>query len=120
MTSAKFDVVGIGDAIVDVIAHPDGAFLEREGLVKATMTLIDAPGAEALYQLMGPAVEISGGSVGNTMAGLASLGGTGAYIGKVRDDFLGQVYRHDITATGVRFDTPAATGGPRTAGCLML
>jgi sugar/nucleoside kinase (ribokinase family) len=120
MTSANFDVVGIGNAIVDVIAHADDAFVAREGLVKGTMTLVDAPRAEALYQVMGPAVEISGGSVGNTMAGLASLGGTGAYIGKVRDDFLGQVYRHDITATGVRFDTPAATSGPGTARCLIL
>ena len=104
MTEASLDVIGIGDAIVDVIAHADEAFLKREGLVKGTMTLIDAPRAEALYRMMGPAVEISGGSVGNTMAGIASLGGTGAYIGKVRDDFLGQVYRHDITATGIRFD----------------
>jgi sugar/nucleoside kinase (ribokinase family) len=120
MTSANFDVVGIGNAIVDVIAHADDAFLAREGLVKGTMTLVDAPRAEALYQLMGPAVEISGGSVGNTMAGFASLGGTGAFIGKVRDDFLGEVYRHDITTVGVRFDTPAATSGPGTARCLVL
>ena len=120
MTSANLDLVGIGNAIVDVIAHADDAFLAREGLVKGTMTLIDAPRAEALYQLMGPAVEISGGSVGNTMAGLASLGGTGAFIGKVRDDFLGGVYRHDITAVGVRFDTRAATNGPGTARCLVL
>src|SRR5215468_7872790 len=120
MTTENFDVVGIGNAIVDVIAHADEAILERERLVKGTMTLIDAPRAEALYQMMGPAVEVSGGSVGNTMAGLASLGGTGAYIGKVRDDFLGQVYRHDITAVGIRFDTPAATSGPGTARCLIL
>jgi len=120
MTSANFDVVGIGNAIVDVIAHADDAFLAREGLAKGTMTLVDAPRAEALYQLMGPAVEISGGSVGNTMAGLASLGGTGAFIGKVRDDFLGEVYRHDITTVGIRFDTPAATSGPGTARCLVL
>jgi sugar/nucleoside kinase (ribokinase family) len=120
MISANFDVVGIGNAIVDVIAHADDAFLAREGLAKGTMTLIDAPRAEALYQMMGPAVEVSGGSVGNTMAGLALLGGTGAYIGKVRDDFLGQVYRHDITAVGVRFDTPAAPSGPGTARCLIL
>ena len=120
MTTANLDVVGIGNAIVDVIAHAGDAFLAREGLVKGTTALIDAPRAEALYQMMGPAVEISGGSVGNTMAGLASLGGNGAYIGKVRDDFLGQVYRHDITAAGVRFDTSAATSGPGTARCLIL
>jgi sugar/nucleoside kinase (ribokinase family) len=120
MATANFDVVGIGNAIVDVIAHAEDGFLAREGLVKGTMALIDAPRAEALYQMMGPAVEISGGSVGNTMAGVASLGGSGAYIGKVRDDFLGQVYRHDITAAGVRFDTSAATSGPGTARCLIL
>ncbi|MBV8336019.1 MAG: adenosine kinase, partial [Alphaproteobacteria bacterium] len=120
MTTASLDVVGIGNAIVDVIAHADEAFLVREGFVKGTMTLIDALRADALYRMMGPAVEISGGSVGNTMAGLASLGGTGAFIGKVRDDFLGQVYRHDITAAGISFDTPAATIGPGTARCLIL
>jgi len=120
MTQATIDLVGIGNAIVDVIAHADDAFLAREALVKGTMTLIDADRAEALYAMMGPAIEVSGGSVGNTMAGLASLGGRGAYIGKVRDDFLGEVYRHDITAIGVRFDTPAATTGPGTARCLIL
>jgi sugar/nucleoside kinase (ribokinase family) len=120
MTPASIDVVGIGNAIVDVIAHAEEEFLAREALVKGTMTLIDAPRAEALYQMMGPAIEASGGSAGNTMAGIASLGGTGAYIGKVRDDFLGQVFRHDITAIGVRFDTRAATSGPGTARCLIL
>src|SRR5713226_6033468 len=120
MTPASLDVVGIGNAIVDVIAHADDAFLAREALVKGTMTLIDAPRAEALYQMMGPAIEASGGSAGNTMASIASLGGTGAYIGKVCDDFLGQVFRHDITAIGVRFDTLAATSGPGTARCLIL
>src|SRR5262252_6725289 len=120
MTQASFDVVGIGNAIVDVIAHTEEEFLAREGLVKGTMTLIDAARAEVLYQMMGPAIESSGGSAGNTMAGLASLGGAGAYIGKVRDDLLGQVYRHDITAIGVRFDTEPATSGPGTARCLIL
>src|SRR5215469_3573452 len=120
MTEASIDVLGIGNAIVDVIANAEDAFLAREGLVKGTMTLIDAARADALYQMMGPAIEASGGSAGNTMAGLASLGGTGAYIGKVRDDLLGQIYRHDITAAGVRFETPAATSGPGTARCLIL
>src|SRR5689334_24877119 len=100
MTRASIDVVGIGNAIVDVLAHSEEEFLAREGLVKGTMTLIDADRADAVYRMMGPAIEASGGSAGNTMAGIASLGGTGAYIGKVRDDFLGEVYRHDITATG--------------------
>jgi sugar/nucleoside kinase (ribokinase family) len=120
MTEASIDVVGIGNAIVDVIAHAEDAFLAQEALVKGTMTLVDAARAEALYRMMGPAIEASGGSAGNTMAGIASLGGKGAYIGKVRDDFLGQVFRHDITAIGVRFDTAAATSGPGTARCLIL
>jgi sugar/nucleoside kinase (ribokinase family) len=120
MTQASIDVVGIGNAIVDVIAHAEDAFLAQEALVKGTMTLVDAARAEVLYRMMGPAIEASGGSAGNTMAGIASLGGKGAYIGKVRDDFLGQVFRHDITAIGVRFDTAAATSGPGTARCLIL
>lgn len=120
MSSAALDVVGIGNAIVDVIARADARFLVDEALLEGAMTLIDAERAEALYQRMGPAIESSGGSAGNTMAGIASLGGTGGYIGKVRDDLLGEVFRHDITAIGVRFDTPAATSGPGTARCLIL
>ena len=120
MNSAVIDVVGIGNAIVDVIARADEPFLAEEGLAKGAMTLIDARRAESLYRRMGPATESSGGSAGNTMAGIASLGGTGGYIGKVRDDLLGTVFRHDITAIGVRFDTPAATAGPGTARCLIL
>ncbi len=120
MNQAPIDVLGIGNAIVDVIAHADEAFLEKESLVKGTMALIDAERAEALYRIMGPAIEASGGSTANTMAGIASLGGSGAFIGKVRDDLLGQVFRHDLTAQGVRFDTPAATEGPATARCLIL
>jgi len=120
MTQASIDVVGIGNAIVDVITHAEDAFLAQEALVKGTTTLVDAARAEALYRMMGPAIEASGGSAGNTMAGIASLGGKGAYIGKVRNDFLGQVFRHDITAIGVRFDTQAATSGPGTARCLIL
>jgi len=109
MISAAIDVVGIGNAIVDVIAHAEDGFLAEEGLAKGAMTLIDAERADALYAKMGHAIESSGGSAGNTMAGIASLDGKGGYIGKVRDDLLGQVFRHDITAIGVRFDTPAAT-----------
>jgi sugar/nucleoside kinase (ribokinase family) len=84
------------------------------------MTLVDEQRADEIYSHMGPGVEVSGGSAGNTMAGLASLGGSGAYIGKVRDDQLGKVFRHDIIAVGVRFETPAATSGPSTARCLIL
>jgi sugar/nucleoside kinase (ribokinase family) len=120
MMQPAVDVVGIGNAIVDVIARADEAFLAKEALVKGTMALIDAERAEALYRIMGPGIEASGGSAGNTMAGIASLGGTGAYIGKVRDDLLGDVFRHDMTAQGVRFETPAATTGPGTARCLIL
>src|SRR6266851_4060073 len=120
MAAATLDVVGIGNAIVDVLAHADDAFLLTHGLAKGAMTLIDAARADALYAVMGPGIEMSGGSAGNTMAGIASLGGAGAYIGKVRDDQLGGVFRHDITAIGVRFATPAATSGPPTARCLIL
>jgi sugar/nucleoside kinase (ribokinase family) len=120
MAAATLDVVGIGNAIVDVLAHADDAFLKRHGLAKGAMTLIDAARADALYAVMGPGIEMSGGSAGNTMAGIASLGGAGAYIGKVRDDQLGQVYRHDMTAIGVRFTTAPATAGPATARCLIL
>src|SRR6266568_294495 len=108
MAAATLDVVGIGNAIVDVLAHADDAFLATHGLAKGAMTLIDAARADALYAVMGPGIEASGGSAGNTMAGIAALGGSGAYIGKVRNDQLGEVFRHDITAIGVRFATAAA------------
>jgi sugar/nucleoside kinase (ribokinase family) len=108
MGETRFDVVGIGNALVDVIAHADDAFLEAQGLAKGTMGLIDAERAAELYALMPPALEMSGGSAGNTMAGLASLGGRGAYIGRVAADQLGEVFRHDIRAMGVAFGTPPA------------
>ena len=120
MTTAAFDVLGIGNAIVDVISRADEAFLGQHGLVKGSMMLIDEARAEALYAAMGPGVEVSGGSCGNTMAGVASFGGKGAYIGKVRDDQLGAVFGHDLKATGVSFETPRATSGPATARCLIL
>ncbi len=120
MKRESLDVVGIGNAIVDVLAHADDAFLEAEGLKKGAMTLLDEPNAERLYARMGPAVEVSGGSAGNTAAGLASLGGRAAYVGKVRDDLLGEIFRHDMRAQGVRFDTPPATSGPATARSMIL
>jgi sugar/nucleoside kinase (ribokinase family) len=120
MTSAAFDVLGIGNAIVDVMSRTDDAFLDKHQLNKGSMTLIDEARAEALYAAMGPCVEISGGSCGNTMAGVASFGGKGAYIGKVRNDQLGAVFGHDLRATGVAFDTNQATDGPATARCLIL
>jgi sugar/nucleoside kinase (ribokinase family) len=119
MTSA-FDVLGIGNAIVDVISRADDAFLGQHGLVKGSMMLIDEQRAETLYAAMGPGIEVSGGSCGNTMAGIASFGGKGAYVGKVRDDQLGAVFGHDLKSIGVSFETPSATSGPATARCLIL
>ena len=120
MQNEAIDVVGIGNAIVDVLSQADDAFLERQGLAKGAMTLIDGARAESLYGAMGPAREVSGGSAANTMAGLAALGGRGAFVGKVRNDQLGGIFRHDIRALGVAFDTPAATNGPPTARCLVF
>jgi sugar/nucleoside kinase (ribokinase family) len=118
--SAAFDVLGIGNAIVDVISRADDAFLAKHTLTKGSMMLIDEARAETLYGAMGPGIEVSGGSCGNTMAGVASFGGKGAYIGKVRNDQLGQVFGHDLRSIGVSFDTAAATSGPSTARCLIL
>jgi sugar/nucleoside kinase (ribokinase family) len=115
-----FDVVGIGNAIVDILSHADDAFLEAHGLAKGAMTLIDAERASTLYRAMGPAVESSGGSAGNTIAGVASLGGRGAFIGKVNNDQFGGVFRHDIRASGVTFDTAPSEEGPPTARCLIF
>ena len=114
------DVVGIGNAMVDVLAQADDTFLTDHGMVKGAMTLVDATQAAGLYKEMGPAVELSGGSVGNTMAGLAALGGTGSYIGKVHNDRFGRVFRHDLEALGIAFDTPSAVAGPPTARCLVI
>jgi len=120
MTDRTIDVVGIGNAIVDVLAQADEGFLAAQGLPKGTMTLIDGARAEQLYGVMGPGRESSGGSAANTMAGLAALGGRGAFVGKVRDDQLGGIFRHDIRAAGVAFDTPPATAGAPTARCLIF
>jgi len=120
MTATRFDVIGIGNAIVDVITHADDDFLKVEGLEKGAMTIVEAKQLIALYDRIKPTVECSGGSAANTIAGLASLGGRGAFIGKVRDDHLGDIFRHDIRATGVTFDTPPATTGPQTATSLIL
>jgi sugar/nucleoside kinase (ribokinase family) len=120
MNDRTLDVVGIGNAMVDVLSQADDAFLEAQGMTKGAMTLIDGARAEALYAAMGPGVEISGGSVANSMAGLAALGGGAAFIGKVRNDQLGGIFGHDIRAAGVDFDTPPATEGPPTARCLVL
>jgi len=120
MQDGRFDVVGLGNAIVDVLAHTNDAFLAEHGMAKGAMTLIEADRALEIYHLMEGCVECSGGSAANTMAGLASLGGDGAYIGKVRDDRLGELFRRDIRATGVVFDTPPAADSPPTARSLIL
>lgn len=120
MAAALIDVTGIGNAIVDVLAHGDDAFLSKWGLEKGTMALIDAGRARELYAGMGQGVEISGGSAANTIAGVASLGGRGAYVGKVAEDQLGEVFTHDIRAVGVRFETPPTRGGAETARCLIV
>ncbi|MGU3492731.1 adenosine kinase [Xanthobacteraceae bacterium A53D] len=118
--SSSLDVLTIGNAIVDVIARADEGFLAAQGMAKGAMTLIDEARAEAIYAAMGPGTEISGGSAANTAAGCAALGARTAFMGKVRDDKLGQSFNHDIRAAGVAFSTPSATDGPTTARCLIL
>ena len=116
----SLDVVGLGNAIVDVLAHEDDGFLDAQEMVKGSMQLVDEARAASIYGAMGPAIEASGGSVANTTAGVASLGGTAGFIGKVRDDQLGAVYTHDLNAAGVEFTTPPATDGPATAQSLII
>lgn len=118
--TARYDVLGVGNAIVDVIASVDEDFLVREGVAKGAMTLIDEARAEALYATMPAAREVSGGSAANTVAGVASLGGQAAYLGKTANDQLGEVFAHDIRAVGVNFETPPLENGPATARCLIL
>ena len=120
MADGALDVVGIGNAMVDVLSHADEALVARQGLVKGTMQLVDEVRARALYDAMGPGVEMSGGSAANTVVGVASFGGRAHYVGKVRDDQLGDVFGHDLRATGVGYDTPRATSGPPTGRCLIL
>ncbi|MCZ4341159.1 adenosine kinase [Sphingomonadaceae bacterium G21617-S1] len=120
MSEATLDVVGIGNAIIDLLAHAEDQFLVDHELNKGGMTLIDEATAERLYAAMGPATRASGGSAGNTIAGLGSLGAACGYIGKLRDDELGAAYRHDLLASGVRFTTPMAADGPSTARCIIF
>ena len=114
------DVVGIGNALVDVLSHEDAAFLAANDLVKASMALIDTDRAEALYGVMGAGIEASGGSAANTMAGVASFGGRAAYISRVFDDQLGTVFAHDLRAAGVVFRATPAQDGPPTGRCLIV
>lgn len=120
MAERLYDVVGIGSAIVDIIARCDEDFITGQGLQKGVMRLIDAAEADRLYGEMGQAVEISGGTVPNTCAGLASFGGKAAFIGKIARDQLGEVFAHDIRAVGVAFETEPVSGGAPTARCLIL
>lgn len=120
MNNVTTDVLGVGNAIVDVLANADDRFLQENELTKGAMTLIDADRAEALYAKMTDTIECSGGSAANTMAGIASFGGRAGYIGKVKDDRLGRVFGEDIGKVGVGFETSLATDGPPTGRCMVL
>ncbi len=120
MTTDRYAVVGMGNAIVDVITHVDDAFVTEHHLERGAMRLIDADEVTTLYAAMPPGIEASGGSAANTIAGIADLGGRVAYIGKVRDDQLGEVFAHDMRAAGVDYDVPLAAEGDPTARCLIV
>ncbi|MDH4983408.1 adenosine kinase [Hyphomicrobium sp. D-2] len=120
MQETRYDVVGIGNAIVDIIGRCDDDFLSKQDLTKGFMRLIDAHEADRLYALMGPSIERSGGSAANTVAGLASFGGRAAFIGRVADDQFGKVFWHDVRSAGVAFETGPAVSGLPTAVCLIL
>jgi len=117
---AKYDVVGVGNALVDVISHADDQFIGAYELVKGSMTLVDTDRALYLYKALGSAVEMSGGSAANTMTGVASFGGTAAYIGKVSDDDLGNVFGHDLRAVGVQFRPGQPDGETPTGRCIIV
>lgn len=119
MADVKYDVLGIGNALFDVLVRTDEAFLAKHGMTKGSMSLIDEARAAAIYKDMGPATEVSGGSAANTIVGIGSLGARAAYVGKVKDDQIGKLYVHDIRAAGVAFNTPAAQDGPAT-GCSYI
>ena len=121
MTSPIYDVVAIGNAIVDVLSQAEDDFIVEQGMAKGSMQLMFSPAeADALYAKMGPGVEASGGSAANTVAGIAALGGKCGFIGQVADDQLGEVFAHDIRSVGIRFDTPVRAGEPTTARCLIF
>jgi len=121
MTEARLDVLGIGNAIVDILARAEDDFIVEQNLNKGSMRLVDMTESKRLYDAMGPAIEASGGSAGNTIAGIASLGGACAYVGKVADDELGAVYRHDMRAIGARFDVaPLPAGTLPTARSMIF
>ena len=119
MTAQKLDVIGFGNAIVDVLAKCDDAFLEKFGIPKGGMILIDGDKASAIYADMAPGVEVSGGSNANAVACIASLGGRGGFVGKVAADALGEIFRHDLRSMGVEYETAPLKGGPETGRCLV-
>jgi sugar/nucleoside kinase (ribokinase family) len=119
-SAREYDVVGVGNALVDVIAHADDGFIDRYDLVKGSMTLVDTDRALYLYRALGTAVEMSGGSAANTMCGVASLGGRAAYVGKVSDDDLGNVFGHDLRAVGVQFRPGAPEAATPTGRCIIV
>lgn len=119
MTQSQFGVLAVGNALVDVIAMADDAFITAQGMQKGGMMLIDQARALELYGAMGPGTETSGGSAANTMAGFASFGGRGAFIGKVADDQLGEIFQHDIRSLGLHFTTPVLKGGASTGRCMI-
>ena len=120
MAATRYDVLGIGNAIVDVIARADDDFLVAQGMHKGAMALIDEARAQAIYDAMGAATESSGGSAANTIVGVAGFGGRAAFVGKVKDDELGRTFAHDIRAARVAFDTKPAKDGPSTARCYIM
>src|ERR1041384_6337088 len=120
MSSVRYDVIGIGNAIVVVIANADDDFLVAQGMHKGGMALIDEARAQAIYAAMGPAVESSGGSAANTIVGVASFGARAAFVGKVKDDELGPTSAHDIRSARFFFDTKPASAGPSTARCYIM
>ncbi|MDR6787016.1 sugar/nucleoside kinase (ribokinase family) [Sphingomonas sp. BE138] len=121
MTEPRYDVVAIGNAIVDILSPAADDFIADNGMTKGAMALVFSPEeADALYAKMGPGQEVSGGSAANTIAGMAALGSACAFIGQVAEDQLGEVFAHDIRAAGIRFDTPARAGAPTTGRCLIF
>jgi sugar/nucleoside kinase (ribokinase family) len=121
LTEPRYDVVAIGNAIVDILSPAADDFIADNGMTKGAMALVFSPEeADALYAKMGPGQEVSGGSAANTIAGMAALGSACAFIGQVADDQLGEVFAHDIRAAGIRFDTPSRAGAPTTGRCLIF
>lgn len=120
MTNKTYDVLGVGNAIVDILAVAEDSFLAEQGMAKGSMALVDEDRAHAIYQAMGPCVEASGGSAANTIAGVASFGSSTAFIGKTRDDEFGKIFAHDLRSLGVAYETSHAAQGAATARCLVV